>query len=62
MSYPLHWLKTTFPSQSRTVELLQPELEKGVITKHDFDLATRFLPAGHRHWPVRLLFRYHVHI
>lgn len=52
MSYPLHWLKTTFSSQSRTVELLQPELEKGVITKHDFDLATRFLPAGHRHWPA----------
>ncbi|KAG1761920.1 hypothetical protein EDD22DRAFT_894044 [Suillus occidentalis] len=52
MSYPLHWLKTTFPSQSRAVELLQPELEKGVITKHDFDLATRFLPGGHRHWPA----------
>ncbi|KAG2118428.1 hypothetical protein DEU56DRAFT_747713 [Suillus clintonianus] len=52
MSYPVHWLKTTFSSRTRTVELLQPELEKGVITKHDFDLATRFLPGGHRHWPV----------
>ncbi|KAG1783853.1 hypothetical protein EV702DRAFT_1055879 [Suillus placidus] len=50
MSYPLHWLKTTFPSRSRAVELLQPELEKDVITKHDFELATRFLPGGHRHW------------
>ncbi|KAG2366630.1 hypothetical protein BDR07DRAFT_1606825 [Suillus spraguei] len=52
MSYPLHWLKSTFPSSSRAVELLQPELEKGVITKHDFELATRFLPGGHRHWPA----------
>ncbi|KAG2044746.1 hypothetical protein BDR03DRAFT_937151 [Suillus americanus] len=52
MSYPLHWLQATFPSRSRAVELLQPELEKGVITKHDFELATRFLPGGHRHWPA----------
>ncbi|KAG1755188.1 uncharacterized protein EDB91DRAFT_1233942 [Suillus paluster] len=52
MSYPLHWLKTTFSSRTRTVELLQPELEKGVITQHDFDTATRFLPGGHRHWPA----------
>ncbi|KAG0708957.1 hypothetical protein DFH29DRAFT_842741 [Suillus ampliporus] len=52
MSYPLHWLKTTFSSRTRTVELLQPELEKGVITKHDFDLATTFLPGGHKHWPA----------
>ncbi|KAG1881766.1 hypothetical protein C8R48DRAFT_682144 [Suillus tomentosus] len=52
MSYPQQWLKTTFSSRSRAVELLQPELEKGVITKHDFELATRFLPGGHRHWPA----------
>ncbi|OJA10817.1 hypothetical protein AZE42_00267 [Rhizopogon vesiculosus] len=52
MSYPLHWLKTTFSSRTRTAELLQPELEKGVLTPHDFELATRFLPAGHRHWPA----------
>ncbi|KAG2159958.1 uncharacterized protein EDB93DRAFT_30480 [Suillus bovinus] len=52
MSYPQQWLKSTFSSRPRTVELLQPELEKGVITKHDFELATRFLPGVHRHWPV----------
>ncbi|KAH7931089.1 hypothetical protein BV22DRAFT_1027852 [Leucogyrophana mollusca] len=52
MSYPLHWLSTTFSSRTRTAELLQPEVENNVLSLHDFDLATTFLPGMHRHWPA----------
>lgn len=52
MSYPLDWLTSTFRSRERTVELLRPELENNVLTQHDFDLAVRFLPGSHSHWPM----------
>ncbi|KAH7911950.1 hypothetical protein BJ138DRAFT_855593 [Hygrophoropsis aurantiaca] len=50
--YPLHWLSTTFSTRQRTAELLQPEVEKNVLSPHDFDLAASFLPGIHRHWPA----------
>ncbi|KIJ68348.1 hypothetical protein HYDPIDRAFT_165217 [Hydnomerulius pinastri MD-312] len=52
MSYPLEWLKTSFPSRERTIELLQPELDANVLSPHDYEIATRFLPGSHRRWPV----------
>ncbi|KAH7883660.1 hypothetical protein F5I97DRAFT_1831345 [Phlebopus sp. FC_14] len=52
MSYPLAWLSTTFDTRERTVELLQPELDDNILSRHDFELATRFLPASHRNWPL----------
>ncbi|KAI6047555.1 hypothetical protein EDC04DRAFT_3050758, partial [Pisolithus marmoratus] len=52
MPYPLDWLTSTFRSRERTVELLRPELENNVLTQHDFDLAVRFLPSSHSHWPM----------
>ena len=54
MSYPVQWLDDTFRTQARAEELLRPDLESGLITPHDFQLATHFLPAPHRYWPVRI--------
>ncbi|KAI0734516.1 hypothetical protein C8Q72DRAFT_806581 [Fomitopsis betulina] len=51
MSYPVEWLDNTFRSRARAEELLRPDLESGLITPHDFHLATQFLPAQHRYWP-----------
>lgn len=54
MSYPVAWLNETFNSRTRAQSLLRPDLESGLISQHDFDLATTFLPGYHRYWPVRL--------
>ncbi|EGO03506.1 hypothetical protein SERLA73DRAFT_175014 [Serpula lacrymans var. lacrymans S7.3] len=51
MSYPLQWLSNTFNSRSKAIELLQPEVENNVLTRHDFDLAVNFLPGIHRYFP-----------
>ena len=53
MSYPVAWLDETFSSRQRTEALLRPDLDSGIITEHDFRLATTFLPGYHRYWPVR---------
>ncbi|KZT05968.1 uncharacterized protein LAESUDRAFT_701470 [Laetiporus sulphureus 93-53] len=50
-TYPIQWLDTTFNSPSRAQELLRPDLESGLITPHDYQLATTFLPGSHRYWP-----------
>ncbi|KAH9837134.1 uncharacterized protein C8Q71DRAFT_756910 [Rhodofomes roseus] len=51
MVHPIQWLDSTFSSRARTEELLRPDLEAGLITPHDYSLATTFLPASHRYWP-----------
>ena len=53
MSYPVHWLDENFNSRAKVQELLRPDLESGLITEHDFRLATTFLSGHHRYWPVR---------
>ncbi|KAI0080082.1 hypothetical protein K474DRAFT_1658343 [Panus rudis PR-1116 ss-1] len=49
--YPVQWLDSTFRSRSRTEELLRPDLESGLITEHDYNLARDFLPGYHRYYP-----------
>jgi len=51
MAYPIQWLDSTFNSRARAEELLRPDLDSGLITSHDYQLATTFLPASHRYWP-----------
>lgn len=51
MSY-LSWLHKTFPTRQRTAELLRPELEEQVLSLHDYELATRFLPGPNMDWHV----------
>ncbi|KZT72763.1 hypothetical protein DAEQUDRAFT_735764 [Daedalea quercina L-15889] len=51
MAYPVQWLDATFSSRARAEALLKPDLESGLITPHDYHLATQFLPAPHRYWP-----------
>ncbi|KIK80857.1 hypothetical protein PAXRUDRAFT_833288 [Paxillus rubicundulus Ve08.2h10] len=52
MSYPLDWLCRTFPTRERTIELLRPELEDNALSRHDYELATRFLPGPHQRWSI----------
>ncbi|GBE78231.1 hypothetical protein BKA93DRAFT_793771 [Sparassis latifolia] len=51
MAYPIQWLDATFRSRAKTEQLLRPDLESGLITEHDYHLASAFLPASHRYWP-----------
>jgi hypothetical protein len=39
LKYPLPWLESNFKSPDRIHELLQPELENGNLTQHDFESA-----------------------
>ncbi|KAF9240864.1 hypothetical protein BU15DRAFT_73719 [Melanogaster broomeanus] len=41
----IEWLRTTFPTRERAIELLRPELEAGELTRRDYELATRFFPG-----------------
>lgn len=50
--YPVQWLDGTFKTRSRTAELLRPDLEWGLITERDYNLARDFLPGYHRYYPV----------
>ncbi len=49
------WLQHTFDSPEKTGELLQPELDSGLISFHDFQLAKEGLPPQHTlvRWFVR---------
>ncbi|PFH54562.1 hypothetical protein AMATHDRAFT_134838 [Amanita thiersii Skay4041] len=49
-SYNIRWVELTFTSPSITEQLLSPERESGNISYNDYQLATRFLPASHRHY------------
>ncbi|KAF8560440.1 hypothetical protein OG21DRAFT_1480249 [Imleria badia] len=51
MSY-LSWLHKTFTTRQRTAELLRPELDEHVLSPHDYELATRFLPGPSMDWPL----------
>ena len=57
----VQWLDNTFKSRARTEELLRPELESGIITEHDYNLAAQFLPGNHRYYPVSP-FLSHIHL
>ncbi|KAG8219886.1 hypothetical protein J3R82DRAFT_865 [Butyriboletus roseoflavus] len=54
MSYltTIAWLHKTFTTRQRTAELLRPELEEHVLSSHDYELATRFLPGLSKDWHV----------
>ncbi|GJE87628.1 hypothetical protein PsYK624_037110 [Phanerochaete sordida] len=47
----VQWLDSVFKTRARSEELLRPELENGVISQHDYELATQFLPGYHRYYP-----------
>ncbi|CAL1695492.1 unnamed protein product [Somion occarium] len=49
--YAVQWLDRTFRSRARAEELLRPDLEEGLITEHDYNLAVSFLPGHHRYFP-----------
>ena len=63
MSYltTIAWLHKTFPTRQRTAELLRPELEGHVLSSHDYELATRFLPGPSMDWHVGPNGTIHVH-
>ena len=54
MSYlnAIAWFHKTFTTRQRTAELLRPELDERVISTHDYELATRFLPGPGLDWHV----------
>ncbi|KAJ3559766.1 hypothetical protein NM688_g148 [Phlebia brevispora] len=51
MAVPIQWLDETFNSRAKAEALLRPDLESGLLTQHDFELATTFLPGPNRYWP-----------
>ncbi|TEB39285.1 hypothetical protein FA13DRAFT_1725271 [Coprinellus micaceus] len=50
IEYNLIWMERTFKERRTTERLLAPELENGILTQHDYDLAVNFLPGLHRHY------------
>jgi hypothetical protein len=54
IEYNLIWMERTFKERRTTERLLAPELENGILTQHDYDLAVNFLPGLHRHYNVRV--------
>lgn len=56
------WLLNTFDSPEKTGELLQPELDAGIISYHDFQLAKEGLPPQNtlNRWFVRSPSFHHV--
>ena len=54
IEYNLIWMERTFKERSTTERLLAPELENGILSQHDYDLAVNFLPGLHRHYNVRV--------
>lgn len=57
MSYlsTIAWLHKTFSTRQRTAELLRPELDEQILSPHDYELATRFLPGPNLNWHVSVL-------
>ena len=52
MSLAKSWFDHAFSSRQATEQLLRPDLESGLLSRHDFDLAVNFLPGYHRYLPV----------
>ncbi|KAF5377435.1 hypothetical protein D9615_005322 [Tricholomella constricta] len=50
LRYNVRWIENTFTSRTTTQSLLAPERDAGNISSHDYDAATHFLPAFHRHY------------
>lgn len=59
MTNPVQWLDKTFSSRERTQELLQPDLESGLLSQHDYQAAVMLYSGTHRYWPVRIAFNIH---
>ncbi|KAI1793943.1 hypothetical protein LXA43DRAFT_884595 [Ganoderma leucocontextum] len=51
MSLAKSWFDNAFTSHIRTEQLLRPDLESGLLSQHDFNLAVSFLPGYHRYLP-----------
>ncbi|KAI0756609.1 hypothetical protein C8Q80DRAFT_1092079 [Daedaleopsis nitida] len=51
MSLAKSWFDSTFTSRQRTEQLLRPDLESGLLSQHDYNLAVSFLPGYHRYLP-----------
>ncbi|KAI0721236.1 hypothetical protein C8T65DRAFT_631088 [Cerioporus squamosus] len=51
MSLAKSWFDHTFSSRQTTEQLLRPDLESGLLSQHDYDLAVAFLPGYHRYLP-----------
>ncbi|KAI0361190.1 hypothetical protein OH77DRAFT_1390948 [Trametes cingulata] len=45
------WFDRAFASRTRTEQLLRPDLESGLLTPHDYELAVSFLPGPTRYLP-----------
>ncbi|KAI0639796.1 hypothetical protein C8Q77DRAFT_1152743 [Trametes polyzona] len=45
------WFDHAFNSRARTEQLLRPDLESGLLTHRDYDLAVSFLPGPVRYLP-----------
>lgn len=54
MSLAKSWFDHAFSSRQATEQLLRPDLESGLLSQHDFNLAVDFLPGYHRYLPVCL--------
>ncbi|KAI0330578.1 hypothetical protein GY45DRAFT_1250639 [Cubamyces sp. BRFM 1775] len=45
------WFDDAFRNRQKAEQLLRPDLEAGLITRHDYDLAVSFLPGSVRYLP-----------
>ncbi|KAH9898009.1 hypothetical protein C8Q73DRAFT_683352 [Cubamyces lactineus] len=45
------WFDHAFASRQKAEQLLRPDLENGLLTRHDYDLAVSFLPGPVRYLP-----------
>ncbi|KAI0778578.1 hypothetical protein BD413DRAFT_601313 [Trametes elegans] len=45
------WFDHAFPSRAKTEELLRPDLQSGLLTPHDYELAVSFFPGPVRRLP-----------
>ncbi|KAI0660469.1 hypothetical protein C8Q70DRAFT_913228 [Cubamyces menziesii] len=45
------WFDRAFANRQKTEQLLRPDLETGLLTRHDYDLAVSFLPGPVRYLP-----------
>ncbi|TBU34518.1 hypothetical protein BD311DRAFT_746308 [Dichomitus squalens] len=51
MSLAKSWFDHAFRDRAATEQLLRPDLESGLLSQHDYQLAVDFLPGYHRYLP-----------